>query len=374
MSSLKFPRLSSFASGVIPGLGIAALCAALAWFFLLAPKGKSFPMLREGTYVGTIIGLDGSPPTGTGVYAERIAGTNSLLVVLFASGWTPQAVELKPQSKGGDFRPLAVTYHGQSYTLSGSGSGDQFAGELAGAGGTRGTWSLQSIASASLKAPKTTMSDADLKSWLQAKVTYNTAKDELVSLKSTHEQEASKFEKLTRFVQDENVLKDRSRSRIDELESEINRVAAERKKSTQDLKNALNDLSLLTKTTKRGQVVDLNRRIQRRENKWFGINWSSEAADSDSAAGLEADLAEKEQVDLRKLNSEVKRAEEIRKLQTTIAQEQSRIEQLRAAYDQKLHSVEAPPPPATAPGEPRRPPVEQEEQKPWWKKLDGILG
>jgi hypothetical protein len=362
----KLPSFDAAQTAVkrfLPAIGIAAVCCAAAAYFLFSSTPESFPAIPGGTYVGRWNGADGK--AGPGLYAERITGTNSLLFVVFENGWTPQAVPLKTfaqRSSTSAFRPLTLSHEHVVYTLLGDESGDGFRGEIRASNGRNGTWELHPVSSSSLKdSLALTPEDFDLKSWLTAKVGYNASRDEIDALRVSHEQSSGKYDKLERFVKDEDTLKDRSRSRIDELESEINRVTAERKKSTQDLKNALSDLTLLTKIKARGQIVDFDRRIARRENKWYGINW---AADGSAGEDVQQQLAAQENVDLKKLDAEVKRAEEIQRLQATITQEQSKIQQLQALFDQRTNPAPQTPEPAP----------EQENSKPWWKSWDAISG
>jgi len=319
----------------------------------------SFPALASGTYAGTITGIIKGAEQPFSFYAEKLGTNNSLLLVIFADGWNPQVVALQ-QKKSGGIAPLSVTHDNVSYVLSGSGSDDSFSGIVTSSDGRKGQWNLSTIGAKALKQNiNADFTSFKLEDWLQTKVRYNAVRDEISELRISHEQDMAKLEKLQRFVKNEDVLKDRSRTRKDALTTELNRITEQRKKFSEELKNALSDVVLLQHMTKVGQATDLNRRIARRENKWYSINWSSEGNPGD----IEEQLAEQEHVDLKKLNVAVRHAEEIDRLRQTISDEQYRIAQLETTLQQRTQPIARPEP------APRKTP--QKEDKPWWRLWDG---
>lgn len=331
---------------------------SLLLFYFVSCGSSGFPSLSSGAYAGHITGLVQGSSGDFTLYAEALDNNSSLLFVVFAEGWAPQMLRFK-----GGSAPLIINHDGVTYTLRGSEHSHDLSGSISGTNGTKGNWVLEPVKSSELKkAIDTEMPGTNLEEWLRAKARFNLIADEISSLRISHEQEVGKFEKLERFVKNENVLRDRSKSRKDALSTELNKITEQRKKSTSDLKNALNDLALANRISKEGQLVELNRRIERRENKWFAINWSGLGAETN----IEEQLATEDQVDLKKLNSAVRKAEEIQRLERAVEEEQHKIQQLDSRLQQNIRVIERPaerPKAAPAP-----------EERPWWKVWDNGRG
>lgn len=336
----------------------------LCLFFILAGCGsRGFPEIASGSYTGEISSVVKGSQQTFSFYAERLGSDSSMLFVVFAEGWSPQVVTASAPNEGEKEKkkgPVRLTAEGQYYVLTGGPSGDGYSGEVETADGRRGKWTLNPVPAQFKQDRSLQIANFDPKEWIAVKSRFNMVRDELSSLKLSFEQEMSKHEKLERFVKDEDVLRDRSRSRKDALATELNRITEQRKKSTQDLKDALGGLSMLHKYTKEGQAIELNRKIARRENKWYSINWAS----GGSAENVEEELAAQEQIDLKKLNAAVKRAEEVHRLQVEAEQEQEKIRELETALQRRIRVIQ----PEQEPAAPRgNPPVEPDEKKPWWR-------
>lgn len=366
--------------------GIAVVCL-LVLIILFRPRSESFPALPTGGFVGTISGVpdaNGESQTKT-LYVERISGASALLVVVFADGWKPQVIPLSWQSVGSGggesayLDPVSIEHDKIRLTLSGRASGGNFTGEVLSTSGEQGEWTLRPVSAAELKDPSVKLDpQMNLKGWLRLKRFHDDQKRKVELLRAEHEQHAGKLEKLEAFINNEAVLKERSRSRRDQLAIELSRVTEERKKNTQELKDAIAELGVLHRITKRGQTVELARRIAKRENKWYALNWSAE----EDSSNVEEVLAERESVDLAKLNASVKKAEEVLKLRNAISQERTKIMELEAELEGRERLRQEP---SDAPREPQRgeapttrqrqlPPAATEpESKPWWKQWDSVL-
>ena len=369
------PNFTHIASGVV------ALCL-LVLVVLFRPRSESFPALPTGGFVGTISGIPdargGDPETRT-LYVERISGASALLVVVFADGWKPQVIPLSWQSVGDGggesafLDPVSIEHNKIRYTLSGRESGGTFSGEVSSPAVEHGTWTLRPVSAGDLKDPSVKLDpQMNLKGWLRLKRYHDDQKRKVELLRAEHEQHASKLEKLDAFINNEDVLKERSRSRRDQLAQELSRVTEERKKNTQELKDAIAELGVLHRITKRGQTVELARRIAKRENKWYAINWSAE----EDSSNVEEILAERESVDLAKLNASVKKAEEVLKLRNAISQERTRIMELEAELEgrDRLRQLPVQPLESDTPNPRALPPASTEpESKPWWKQWDNVL-
>ncbi len=125
------------------------------------------------------------------------------------------------------------------------------------------------------------------------------------------------------------------------------------------MKELVRQLEQLTRITRRGQTVDLERRISKKEEKWYLVNWQV----GEDSSVLEENMARRMNIDLAKLNENAKRAREIQSLKGKLLQEQDRVLKLEKLYENKVHE-----------GSPGSTPLQKEPGKPWWKSWEGLFG
>lgn len=371
---------------------LSVIAAVVALAFLLRRASSSFPEIPKGGFVGTISGLTDSGSEQFTLYFERITDAPGLLVVVFKDGWKPQVVPLVWQSKSiraansktsanpagpagnrpgrpekveaASLDPVTLLEGEHSYTLSGTEQGTGFGGDVVSSRGARGSWSVTPISAAAIRDDTVKLPPQfNLKAWLRVKSRHDELKGRVDALRASGKENSTRAVKLDRLVKDQVVIRERSRARRDELRMELSKITEQRRKSTDELRDAVNELGTLTRATKSGQAVELARRIARRETKWFLTHWSTES----DPGSVEQELAEQEQVDVRKLNVASKKAEEIEKLRMTISDEQQRIIDLEQQLQGRVETV-APPaarPPAPAPAAPE---PQKEQRKPWWQQ------
>jgi hypothetical protein len=151
-------------------------------------------------------------------------------------------------------------------------------------------------------------------------------KTRLESEHETIEYRKDRFEKLQRFIGDEALLRERALKKRDVLSDEVKAARTEHDKNGKEIAELVSELDLLKRITKRGQVVELSRKVANRENKWYISNWG----DSEDNAGLEEDFAQRENLDLVALERAYKKAKEVEDIKRGIRREQEKIEELRA--------------------------------------------
>ena len=426
---LSAPKFS-LASRSIGRIAVAATVLAVSTYLLLTSRREpSFPYIPPGSYTGTLTlstkpnatlanttpkgenlasensTVDNStvansalpensspsstssraPEDGTAqeltIYAERLGNANSILFVVFSPDWKPQVLSLRPlsPSAGSDspVKPLLLRQGDFSLMLTGSQSGSTFSGEVDPGNEYLGQWSLRPLSADELRqSKKVSLPNMDTKEWLIKRLEQFQLETELQRLQSEQRDQNEKVTRLERFLTNGEVLKDRSETRRSEISDELNKLSASRKKSTTELRSAMDDLGMLQRATERGQAVELARRIARRENKWFAVKWG----DVQENELTEDQLAERDKIDPVKLQVAAKRAYEIEHLRQTIADERAKLEQIereaRQAVETPLDIQQLPP--ATQPRNrpPSRRPVPslEEEDRPWWRVWDSFSG
>lgn len=364
-----------------PIAAVVVIGTVLVLALLLKRASPSFPAIPKGGFVGTVSGLSDDRSEQFTLYFERISDAPGLLVVVFKDGWKPQVVPLVWQSplpgkQSVALDPVTLIEGDQSFTLSGEARANGFGGDVVASSGARGSWSVTPVSAAAIRDDSVKLpAQFNLKAWLRVKARHDELKARIEGLRNGAQEGSDRAVKLERLVRDQVVLRERSRARRDELRLELSKINEQRRKSTEELKDAVNELGTFTRATRTGQAVELARRISRRETKWFLTHWSS----ASDPSGVEEELAAREQIDLNKLNAAAKKAEETEKLRMTIADEQQRIVDLERALQGRVTAV-APPArdaPGGAPNEaiaPRRderpsaPAPAEGGRKPWWKQ------
>lgn len=307
------------------------LAIPLALFVYVVFWNRSFPRLDAGkTFVGSLsIRQDSESASDNREinYPLRLQTTASpalIQLLIFSEG--QQAEILKPVDsflgKIAGYKPLEFTRDSKVFSLSGGKTSSGYRGEINLADKAVGVWELREWTEETEKAEPW----SDLKNWMRAKAKFNDSLKELFLLKQNLENNRLRYEKLERFVKDEGMLKDRSKTKRDTIAQELNDVVEIRKKETTELREASLSLATLLRLSPRGQVVDLNRRIARREQRWFAALASSA---EEPGAEEEAELAKRDGKDLQVLNAEYSRALEVQRLLNALEAEQAKIEQLK---------------------------------------------
>ncbi len=291
---------------------------------------NSFPSMPPAAYVGRLSGVTGSNSEFATFFVERFKNSSTFLFVILRDGWKPQAIALKRGEIGKaklteevPFEPVEIRNESRTFTLIGSGSDGKFSGDVMANDGLKGTWTLAEVNETDL-ASDATVPGLELKQWLDIKTRLGELRTQSEAELQRYTYRKDRLEKLEKFIGQEELLRDRALRRRDLLAEEVNRARQEKEKTSKSLSGYLDDLDLLKRITKRGQVVDLARRVATRESKWYLANWG-EGTDTSS---LEETLAERENVDVVRLESAYKKAVEVRDLKRGIEREREVISEL----------------------------------------------
>ena len=345
----------------------------------------SFPALPSGAYVGKVSAVTGSNSEFATFFVERFNGSNTFLFVVFRDGWKPQAIPLKRMFNADNgkkqltedvpFEPVELHNESRSFVLLGSGDNGKFSGEVISSDGVKGTWSLEMKTESELSVERA-VAGLELKQWLDIKT-------RLGELRAQSEQDYQRYtyrkdrlEKLEKFIGQEDLLRERALRRRDLLAEEVGRAREERDKTSKSLTSYLDELDLLKRITKRGQVVDLARRVATRESKWYLANWG----EGTDVSSLEETLADKDNVDVVRLEAAYKKASEIRDLKHGIEREREVISELEnkllrgeteSIPMQNGPDGEDETAPADSPDAPGTPPGGKPKDGNWWNKMFG---
>jgi hypothetical protein len=340
--------------------------------YLVLNQAQSFPTLPVGTYTGRMSGTTVNENEFVTIYAERLAGADALLIVVFDEGWQPKVLPIQWNRPNADLRekeaagikPIELSKGKLTYVLQGTENAGKFSGEVVAGHGGRGVWSLEPASASSLRQsalPKDTL--FNFQAWLTGKGRYRLDLEEEAALDVYIGEKEARLEKLRAYVAEEEELRARSEKRRADLEAKLEGLTEKREQKMLELTSFARELQQLNRITRRGRAIELARRVAKRENKWYLVNWQQGM----DLSAVEESLAVKMKVDLRKLNVQSARALEIEKLRNSVLQEQVKVRKLQNLYNERLR------------GGPRKENKEKDENKnqekaPWWKRWDTVFG
>lgn len=352
------PRDKGRSFNFIPLAAAFVVCLLGFLVFLLLRGRASFPALPTGAYSGFISGTSSRTAT---FYAERIRSSNAFLFVIFAEGWKPQIVfgELQPAAASSEerFYPLTIkNEQGREYVLRGSGKQDGFKGKVRSGKETLGSWSLERLPNEKLHDDfSRSFNMTQLKQWLEYKGRYYELARNDAEVERAIKDKHDKLAKLNNYVSEEQSLRERAKERRNQLRRRIKELRQTNQAKTDELNRAVGELEQLVRITRRGRAIELARRVAKRENKWYFVNWEK----GQDLSSMEEQLAQESGIDSQKLETSVKRAQEVHALRAQIEQEKQRIYELQETYRERVNSDR----------ENRRREQqfeERQEEKPWW--------
>jgi hypothetical protein len=339
-------KLIGLSALILAGIG------AGVWGFLTLSRGRTFPSLPEGSYSGTISGLaEGSANPAT-LFLERYKDSNLFLIVAFLDGFKPQAVRLQEQSADRLY-PLNFTFHGAKFELSGA-SAQQLSGSVRSSDGRKGRWELS---------PQNTgITPIDERQLMEVLSLRKRIRGLRETMKAVSEELNSKIQKrdrLQELVADERALKERVEEQRAAIAAELQSGIEERKDTAKVVADLVAELDLRERISPAGRGISAARRIARRENKWFDVQWGGQSGAEEEGSFL----AENPEVDLARLEQAAKRAAEIQGL---LRERDAEAERIRKLEQQLLEPRRVAPPSLQQPQ-----PRPEEAPKSLWDKLFG---
>lgn len=297
---------------------------------------KGFPVLLPGAFVGTIDLSSQGEKQQSSLYVERLKDGNTLLFVIFLKDFQPQTIfaQKLSESNAGEqerYRPVTLFWNDQKLVLSGVEENGSFKGNVKVAGQSSGSWSIRRMT------PEETMStslgneEEKILIWLKAKeqLRKNTLEKNLLSQNLA--ETTQKVRALEEALGDKQLLQSRSIQRRKDLEADFIKLKDERLKRAEELESLENSLDLLTRITKRGQAVSLERKILQRENRWYNVHWQGEEDTEE--------LSEEESgIDMIKLENAMRKARETKSF---VREKEDELQKIQELTDE-LNNPQAP--------------------------------
>jgi hypothetical protein len=355
-------------------LGIGVLCIALVvgLFLMIRSRqlntelSRGFPLLLPGAYVGTVEFTAGNQQQTSSLYVERLRDGNTLLFVIFLKDFQPQTIfsqKISPTPSGQSerFRPVTLIWKEQKLVLSGKEESGFFKGIVKIDGDNSGNWNIRRMTPEETVSASLAGEEEKILLWLKAKERLRKNIIEKSILSQELVETTKKVETLDEALGDKQLLQLRSEQRRKELEAEFAQLKSEREKSTSEMESLVNSLDLLTRITKRGQAVSLERKILQRENRWYTVHWQG---DEDSDVLTE----EESGIDMAKLDSAVRKARETKSFLREKEDEIQKIRELSDELNNPQSPIETPEGLDSPEASPEKP---AEEKDKLWDRLFG---
>jgi len=325
------------------GVGAAVLLFGLLAFFFWPGTDRedlAFPGLQVGHYVGVVEKFPLAKGEGKAtLYIERLPDVETMVLLVFAPGNSPVSLLATPafpenitSGRSLDEVPLEApvfSYNGSEYTFFGSlGDRDPFRGEVLRDGEAYSSWTMKFFELPSLDVRKELERDfgeRHIEEWLALKA-------DLADVIGQQEEGAqilsvqnSSIDRLQAYLSADGSERAKVLARVTNLSSSKDKEDVSLSKTQEGTEKAWRKLEVLNRITESGKTVRLLRRLARREDKWYDVNWRDTAGvDSQVAALIQAD----KRIDYRDYRVKLAKAQEIRSIQTQIRNEQKRIQQI----------------------------------------------
>ena len=352
---------------------IIALCLLLggALFYFIRARllnselAKGFPLLLPGAYVGTIEFTTGKNKQSSSLYVERLRDGNTLLFVAFLNDFQPQTIfpqKLSPIVVGQQerVRPVSLVWKEARLVLSGREQAGSFKGIVKLDGDSSGEWFIRRMTPEETISTSLGGEEEKILIWLKAKERLRKYSLEETALSKELSLTTEKVQILDEALGDKQSLQSRSVQRRKQLEENFVTLKSEREKSAAELESLVNSLDLLTRITKRGQAVSLERKILQRETRWYNVHWQKEEDTQE--------LSEEESgIDMAKLENAVRKARETKSFIREKEDELQKIKELTEELNNPQSPIPAPTP--ESPDKPTDKPDEEKNQL--WDRLFG---
>jgi len=322
---------------------------------------KGFPILLPGAYVGEMEFDSKGLQQSSSLYVERLRDGNTLLFIIFLQDFQPQTIfsQKLPQTTLGQperYRPVSLNWKEQKLVFAGKEEGGFLRGIIKVDGDTAGSWTIRRMTPEETVSTSLGRDEEKILIWLKAKERLRKNTVEKTFLSQELESTAEKVRVLDEALHDKQRLQSRSVQRRKELEEEFAALREERQKSATELQSQVNSLDLLTRITKRGQAVSLERKILQRENRWYAVHWQGE----DDAEQLSE---EESGIDMVKLENAVRKARETKSF---LREKEDELRKINELTDE-LNNPQSPD--IEEPEAPREEP--KEEKNKLWNRLFG---
>lgn len=284
---------------------IAVIVCTIAGMFF---RRASFPELPPGNYVGSLRGAGMVSLNGEdlGLYVERAAVGDDLLMVVLESGWDPQLVAARGSSSYNSSAPLPVVRGpGAELTFSGSEiAPGVYEGVLRNrTADSAGRWRLE----LSAEVPLRELDQKEVREWLAARAALDLTESKIAVAQISVGQQRAEVDRLDQFISEGQSLKRNADKKYALALQELAQVRAALQQRREEARALREKSELSQRLSGQGRLVALARESLERENRWADTFLNS------SVAELGGDF-----------DSAVSRAERVAELKREISRERSR--------------------------------------------------
>jgi hypothetical protein len=287
-------------------LAISIVALVLVGYLFWRDMSRSFPDLPQGVYVGMV--LYERQDIGVPLYIER--GTRSPALLVALGDQTTQAQYAPIQDPLGKSRlPLIVTGGESRLRLSGIRKDDKrYEGEcLDPIKNRRGTWYLQKVEIDEGRGRE----DSDLSAWVALVTELQKVEGAIEKIKRRYDSQKTKMERLSRFLVDDESLREKATSRLSSTSSALDGARTDLGKVRATLDATIRNVEISQRVSPAGRLAFLSRESLLRESRWIEITLKLLAPET--TPGFEEQL---------------ERANRIKAVQDEINEERRRIEEI----------------------------------------------
>lgn len=247
---------------VVVGVGLPLI----GWALFLRGASGTFPILMDGTYVGTVNVEGGSTTYPWSVVKEP----NDQSLAVFVGDVRIPAQRVDPRDPSGKTRlPLIVGATETRLRFTGKELAQgEYGGEFINPiSNERGTWTLRKVPSDPIA---TTLED-DLSRWYALWNELEGLEDDIQKAQAKADQHRSAVDSLNGYVSDGDALKKTANERLGRAGSEIESMRADLAGQQQLLDQRIRDFELSQRISPEGALVFLSRQTIQRESRWVEL-------------------------------------------------------------------------------------------------------
>jgi hypothetical protein len=247
---------------IVVGVGLPLV----AWALFLRGESGAFPLLLDGTYVGTF-GVEGG---ATRYPWSVVKEPNGQSLAVFVGDVRIPAQRIDARDPSGKTRlPLIVGTTETRLRFTGK---ELAQGEYGGdfinpISNERGTWMLRKVPSD----PIATALEDDLSRWYALWHELESLEDDIQKAQAKADQHRSAVDSLNSYVLDGDTLKKTANERLGRAGSEIESMRVELAEQRQLLDQKIRDFELSQRISPEGALVFLSRQTIQRESRWIEL-------------------------------------------------------------------------------------------------------
>lgn len=292
--------------------GIALVVLVYVSSLLWMEVKKRFPLIPEGSYLGSMSKVLEGEEENVSFYAERLNATDLLIAVL-REGWIPEEVKLVTGDPDGEY-VFPIVIQGERDRL-------RFIGREIEPGlyggvvtnlktGDEGRWRLKPIESGLDNLPMEQREG--LRQWLTLRTELNYVENRLARLEVVLPEQRQEIDRISTVINEGEELREEGDLKYRAAQGRLKKLETQLAKKHEEAAGLQAKVNLAHKVTKMGRLVTLAREAAERDNRWV---------DSMLRSGSREFSTE--------LLTAIRRGEQISEMQEKIRKEELRIMQLQ---------------------------------------------